>query len=150
MRSWYCANLCSDIALTSSIRSSCKCMASLFLPSSWFPTLYFVSPTSTEMIASLPYASRNGVSLVGILAVVLYAHKMLGNSFGHISFAPSSRVLIILSKDRFVTSTCPLAWGWVGDEYWFLIPNWEQKSLKASLSNCFPLFETSILGILYL
>ena len=42
-------------------------------------------------------------------AVVLYAHSTLGNSSGHMPFAPSSRVLIILSKDRFMTSTWPLA-----------------------------------------
>ena len=50
----------------------------------------------------------NGVSPVVILIVVLYAHKILGSSSGHIPFAPSSQVLIILSKDRFVTSPCPL------------------------------------------
>jgi len=54
------------------------------------------------------YASRNGVSLVGVQAVVLYAHSTLGSSFGHIPFAPLSQVLMILGKDQFVTSTCPL------------------------------------------
>uniref|UniRef100_A0A2N9HIZ9 Uncharacterized protein n=1 Tax=Fagus sylvatica TaxID=28930 RepID=A0A2N9HIZ9_FAGSY len=63
------------------------------------------------MTASVPYVSRKGVSPVGVLAVVLYAHKIFGSSSGHSPFAPSSRVLIILSKDRFVTSTCPLACG---------------------------------------
>ena len=43
-----------------------------------------MSPTSAGMTASLPYASQNGVSPVGVLAAVLYAYKMLGNSFGHI------------------------------------------------------------------
>ena len=66
------------------------------------------------MIASFSYVSRNGVSHVGVLAVVLYAHSTLGNSSGHMPFAPLSRVLMILSKDWFVTSTCPLACGWVG------------------------------------
>ena len=46
---------------------------------------------------------------MGVLGVVLYAHNMLGNSSGYIPFASSSRVLIILSKDWFVTSTCSLA-----------------------------------------
>ena len=68
------------------------------------------------MIASFSYVSRNGVSPVGVLVVVLYAHSTLGNSSGHMPFAPSSRVLMILSKDRFVTSTCPLAYGWAGEE----------------------------------
>ena len=47
-----------------------------------------MNPTSTGMISLLPYASRNGVSLVGVMAVVLYAHSTLGNSSGHIPFAP--------------------------------------------------------------
>ena len=68
-----------------------------------------MSPTSAGMIALLPYVSRNGVSLVDVLAVVLYAHSMLGSSSGHIPFTPLSRVLIILSKDQFVTSTYSLA-----------------------------------------
>ena len=41
---------------------------------------------------------------------------MLGSSSGHSPFAPSSRVLMSLSNDRFVTSICPLACGWPGDE----------------------------------
>ena len=75
-----------------------------------------MSLTTTGMTASLSYASRNGVSPVGVLAVVWYAHRILGSSSGQIPFAPSSRVLMILSKDRFVTSTCPLAYGCAGDE----------------------------------
>ena len=66
------------------------------------------------MIASLPNAKQNGVSLVGVRAVILYAHKVFGSLSGHIPFAPLSRVLISLSKDRFVTSTFPLAYGWAG------------------------------------
>ena len=54
---------------------------------------------------------------------------------------------MILSKDRFVTSTCPLACGWAGQEQWFLIPNCEQKSQNDLLSNCFPLSETKTLGM---
>ena len=49
-----------------------------------------MSLTLVGMMALLPYTSRNGVSLVGVLAVVLYAHSMLGNSSGHIPFAPLS------------------------------------------------------------
>ena len=75
-----------------------------------------MSPISAKIIALLPYASQNGVSLVGVLAVVRYAHKMLGSSSGQILFTPSSRVLIILSKDWFVTSTCTLACGCAGEE----------------------------------
>ena len=47
-----------------------------------------MSPTSARITASLPYASRNGVSYVGVLAVVLYAHSTLGSSFSHTPFAP--------------------------------------------------------------
>ena len=68
------------------------------------------------MTTSLPYASQNGVSLMGVLAVVWYAHKTLGSSFSQMPFTPSSRVLMILNKDWFITSTCPLAYGWVGEE----------------------------------
>ena len=64
----------------------------------------------------LLYANRNGVSPVSVLAVVLYAHSMLGSSSGHIPFVALRRVLMILSKDRFMTSTCLLACGWVGEE----------------------------------
>ena len=42
------------------------------------------------MTASLPYASQNGVSPVGLLAVVWYAHKTLGSSSGQMPFAPLS------------------------------------------------------------
>ena len=41
---------------------------------------------------------------------------MLGSSSSHSPFAPSSRVLMSLSKDQFVTSTCPLACGWPEDK----------------------------------
>ena len=75
-----------------------------------------MSPTSAGMTGSLPYASQNGVSPVGVLAVVQYAHRTLGSSSGQIPFTPSRRVLMILSKDLFVTSTCLLACGCVGDE----------------------------------
>lgn len=63
------------------------------------------------MTASLSNARQKGVSPIGVRAVVLYAHKVLGSSFDYIPFDPSSRVLIILSKDRFVTSTYPLVCG---------------------------------------
>jgi len=42
------------------------------------------------MTASFPYVSLNGVSLVGVLTVILYANSMLGNSSSHIPFALSS------------------------------------------------------------
>ena len=92
-RFWYRANLCSAVTLTSTTKSSCRCIASSFLLSSWFPTLQLVSPTSARMTASLSYASRNGVSPVGVLAIILYAHSTLGNSSGHIPFTHLSRVL---------------------------------------------------------
>ena len=66
------------------------------------------------MTVTLPNARQSSVSPVGVRVVVSYAEKMLGSSSGHIPFGPSSRVLISLSKDRFVTSTCLLACGWAG------------------------------------
>ena len=94
-----------------------------------------MSPTSIRITALLSYASQNDVSPIGVLAVVLYAHSTLGNSSGHISFTPSSRVLMILNKDWFVTSTCPLEWGWAGRSsgFWFPIMS---KSPWKSLSHC--------------
>ena len=38
--------------------------------------------------ASLPYASQNGVSHIGVLTVVLYTHSTLGSSSSHTPFAP--------------------------------------------------------------
>ena len=75
-----------------------------------------MSHTSAGMTALLPYASQNGVSPVGVLAVVWYAYRTLGSSSGQIPFALLSQVLMILSKDQFMTLTCPLACGCVGDE----------------------------------
>jgi len=43
-------------------------------------------PTSTGTTTSVPNVSLNGVSLVGTLVVVLYAHKTLGSSSGHAPF----------------------------------------------------------------
>ena len=40
------------------------------------------------MTAPFPYVSQNGVSPVGVLAVILYAHSMLDNSSSHMPFAP--------------------------------------------------------------
>ena len=60
------------------------------------------------MTTSVPYASQNDISPVGVLTIVRYAHRTLGSSSGQIPFAPSSQVLMILRNDRFVTSTCPL------------------------------------------
>ena len=90
--------------------------------------------------ASEPYFDRddcfcairqvNGVSPIGVHAVVLYAHKTLGNSSGHAPFTPINWDLIILSKVRLVTSICPLARGCPGDEYLFLILKLEQNDLN--------------------
>ena len=74
--------------------------------------------------------SLKGVFPVGVLIVVLQAHKMLGNSSGQAPFASSNLASIILSSVRFITSVCSLACGCLGDENWFLIPKPEQKSLK--------------------
>ena len=91
--------------------------------------------------------SLKGVSLVGVLAIVLYAQRSLGSFSGQAPFASSSLVLIILSNVQFVTSVCPFAWRCPGYENWFLMPRPEQKSLKAWLSNCRPLFEMIVSGI---
>ena len=71
-----------------------------------------------------------GVSPIEVLVVIVYAHKILGNSSSQAPFASSNKALMILSIVQFVTSTWPLAWGWPGDENWFLIASLEQKSLK--------------------
>ena len=79
--------------------------------------------TSIGMTASVPKAILNGVSLVGVLVVIWYAHNIPRSSSGHAPFAPSSQALMIFSKVRFVTFVCPLAWGYLREEKWFLIPN---------------------------
>ena len=87
------------------------------------------------------------VSPVRVLAVVLYAHKTLENSSGHVPFTSSNQALIIFCSVRFVTFVCLLACGCPRDENWFLIPNSEQKSLKPWLSNYSPLFDIIVCGI---
>ena len=94
--------------------------------------------------------SLKGVSPVRVLAVVLYAYKTLGNSFSQAPFASFNQVLMIFSGIRFITSVHSLACGCLIDENWFLIPNLEQKSLKSWLSNCRPLFDMIVRGILNL
>ena len=89
-----------------------------------------VIPTSIGITALVPEVSLKGVSPVGVLVVVLFAHKTLGNSCGHTLLASSNLVLMILISVRFVTSVCSFAYGCHGDENWFLIPRLEQKSLK--------------------
>ena len=59
----------------------------------------------------VPIHDAESVSLVGMRVVILYGHRTPKSSSGHIPFTPSSQVLIIFSRDRFVTSTYPLAWG---------------------------------------
>ena len=68
------------------------------------------------MMASLPNARQKGVSPVDVQAVVLYAHKTPRSLSSQIPFAPLSQVLIILSKNPFITLTCPLAYGWVSEK----------------------------------
>ena len=75
-----------------------------------------------------------GVSPILVLAVVLYAHRTLGNSSDQAPFASSNRALMILSSVQFVIFVCLFACGCLGDENWFLMPKPEQKSLKPCLS----------------
>ena len=55
-----------------------------------------MSPSSARITVSLLYASRNGVSHVDVLTVVLYAHSTLGSSSSHTPFT-----LIEPSLDNF-------------------------------------------------
>ena len=55
-----------------------------------------MSPTFAGIIPSLSYASQNGVSLVGVLVVVLYAHSTLGKLFRLYTLCPFE-----LSLDNF-------------------------------------------------
>ena len=68
------------------------------------------------MTTSLPYVSRNGVSPVGVLAIILYTHSMLGNSSGHMPFTPLELNLDNLKQGSISTSTYSLAYGWAGEE----------------------------------
>ena len=91
-------------SLTSSIRSKLLLSSQWFLYSSYALTRMFVNPISTGMTTLVLNVSLNGVSSIGTLVVVLYAHRTLGSSSSHAPFAHSSRVLIILSKLLFITS----------------------------------------------
>ena len=102
-----------------------------------------MTPTLIGITASVPQVSLKGVSPVGVLTIVLYAHQTLGNSFGHASFASSSQTLMIFSNVQFVTFVCPLACGCPRDENWFLIPSPKQKFLKSWLSNYCPWYPES-------
>lgn len=54
-----------------------------------------VNLISTDMIASLPKAKAKGVSPMGPLEVVLYAHRTPSSSSSHSPFDALSLVLII-------------------------------------------------------
>ena len=84
-------------SLTLSIRSRLLLSSWWFLCSSYALTWMFISPTPTSMTTSVPNVSLNGVSPVGTLVVILYAHRTLGSSSYHARFAPSNQVLIILA-----------------------------------------------------
>ncbi|GJW29172.1 hypothetical protein Tco_0046047 [Tanacetum coccineum] len=70
-----------------------------FLPSTGKLMCFFLSPlllltiSSEGMTVSIPYARLNGVSMLLILAVVLWAHNTFGNSSTH---APPSRCSLVL------------------------------------------------------
>ena len=94
------------------------------------------------MIYLLPYASQNGVSLVGVMAVVLYAHSTLGNSSGHIPFASLKPSLDDFEQGSVHNLNLSVGLRVGGGREWFLIPNCEQNPLKELLLNCFLLSET--------
>ena len=98
MRFLYLAVLCSVFVLTSSIRSRLRWSCSSLSSSRYLTTLWLAICTSTGMTASLPKASLKGVSPVGVLTVVRYAHRTPGSSSNRTPFAPSSRVLMIFNK----------------------------------------------------
>jgi hypothetical protein len=88
--------------LFSSRRSRFSRSCPSFYSTLWKVILRVVNPISTGITASMPKVSLKGVSFVGVLIVVLYTHSTLGSSSTHILFAPLNRVLICLSKVRFV------------------------------------------------
>ena len=106
-----------------------------------------VTPPSIGITASVPQVSLKDVSPVRVLAIVQYAHKILGNSSGHGPFASSNQTLMVFSSAWFITSVYPLACGCPRDKNQFLIPNPKQKFLKSQLSNYHPLSNMIILGI---
>ena len=98
IRFLYFAVLYSASVLTSSIRSRFKRSCSSLSLSWYIVTLWLGKCITVGMTASLPYASLKGVSLVGVLTIIRYAHRTPGSSSGYTPFAPSSRVLMILCK----------------------------------------------------
>ena len=51
-----------------------------------------LTPTLIGIIALVPLVSLKGVSPVGVLAVVLYAHRTLDNSFSHVPSPPPAEL----------------------------------------------------------
>jgi len=64
--------------------------------------------TSAGITASAPYVKENGVPPVDLLGVIRCAHKMLGSSFAHLPFAPSSLFFNSFTIALLVASACPL------------------------------------------
>ena len=79
-------------------------------------TLGDLIPTSIGATASVPNAKANGVSRVADLHVVLYAYSTSGRYSTHFPFRFSSLVFSAALRVLIVTSTCPLDYGWAGDE----------------------------------
>uniref|UniRef100_A0A2N9ETB4 Uncharacterized protein n=1 Tax=Fagus sylvatica TaxID=28930 RepID=A0A2N9ETB4_FAGSY len=99
------------LSLVSSRRSRFKRSCPSFSSSLWKVVLRVVNPISTGITASMPKVSLKGVYFVGVLTVVQYAHNTLGSSSTHILFAPSSWVLICLSKVRANKDADVASWG---------------------------------------
>ena len=80
---WYDVNIC----IAAGSRSSLVVSRSLGTASAYsFSRIYVRTmgiPISMGMMASIPYVSVNGDTLVGFQLVVLYAHKTPGSSSTH-------------------------------------------------------------------
>ena len=61
-------------------------------------------PTSMSITASVLKVKETGVSLVGLLGVVWYAHNTLGSSLAHFPLAPSNLFFNPLTMALFVAS----------------------------------------------
>ena len=94
------------------------------------------------IIASIPNTNENGVSLVASFGVVRCAQRTIGSSSIHAPFSRSSFFLRLSFIILFAASTCCWAEDDWGAENNLWIPSSFYISLRAELSNCFPLSVT--------
>ncbi|KAM0988460.1 hypothetical protein ACFX2A_012612 [Malus domestica] len=94
------------------------------------------------MIASKPYAKKNGVSSISHLFVVRYAHRTQGSSSSHLPFLSERVFLRQLKMVLLDASACPLPCGYQGVDICCLMLYFFKNLAKSLPTNCGPLLVT--------